>query len=215
MLLPDSLEGAAVLDAPAAIAVLLDSRQRAALLPFVGRHCSVAEAAALTAALPNTMRYRVKRWQQLGLLTASEQVDAHKGSPRLYRSSADVYFISHHATTAADLLALAHDIYTPMLGDFLSSYVKSSQYLSDQWGVRFERNGQQWLLRPAKSAADQCNPSDDDAPLAFFDQRQIRLSSSQAKAIKRELLGVIQKYTDQGAENSQIYNLILGFTQSN
>jgi hypothetical protein len=213
MPLPNSPLAAAVLDKAEAIAVLLDSRQRAALLPFVGRECSVSQAAKASAELPNTMRSRVKRWQALGLLQETQRVPHQKGSMQLYRASADAYFISHHDTPAVDLFALANDIYTPMIAGFLDSYVRSSQALSDQWGIRFERNGEKWLVQPAKSASDQCRPSDEDAPLALLSQQDIQLSLAQAKAMKQELLGVIQKYANQNVENSQVFSLILGIAQ--
>ena len=200
----------AVLNSLEAIEALLDSRQRAAFLPFLAREASVSQAAREVSELPNTMLYRVKRWQRLGLLLETRQVQHQKGLMRLYRSSADAFFIAHHATKAEDLLALASGIYTPLIGKFLEAYVQVGQQLSDDWGVRFERQGNDWSVRPVKSVDDQCEPTDDDAPPTLLDLLELQLSAIEAKSMQRELRVVLEKYAHRSSKNAKSYQVILG-----
>jgi hypothetical protein len=193
-----------------AIEVMLDSRQRAAFLPFLAREVSVSEAAREVAELPNTMLYRVKRWQRLGLLLETRQVQHQKGWMSLYRSSADAFFVPHSATKAEDLLALATGIYTPLIAKFLSAYVRSGERLSNDWGVRFERQGHDWSVRPIKSADDPCEPTDDDAPPSLLDLLEVQLNAVEAKSMQRELRAVLEKYANRSSKNAKPYQVILG-----
>jgi hypothetical protein len=199
-----------VLKSLEAIEVILDSRQRAAFLPFLAREVSVSQAAREVSELPNTMLYRVQRWQRLGLLLETRQVQHQKGWMRLYRSSADAFFVPHSATPAEDLLALATGIYTPLIANFLSAYVQSGERLSNDWGVRFERNGNDWSVRPIKSADDPCVPTDDDAPPSLLDLLEVQLSSVEAKSLQRELRAVLEKYANRTSKNSKSYQVMLG-----
>ncbi len=200
-----------VIDSLDAISVLLDSRQRKAFLPFVNQEMSVSQAALEAGELPNTMLARVKRWQKLGLLLQTRQVPHSKGKMFLYTASANAFFVPHTATSAADLLELAQQLYAPMLLDFLESYVQAGQRLSGLWGVRFQRLQSQWLVRPAKSEFDQCEPTDADAPVAFVEYTKLNLSESQARVLQQELLGVLGKYK-QLESGGKTYQVLLGLT---
>jgi hypothetical protein len=199
-----------VLDSLETVGVLLDSRQRTAFLPFLGREVSVSEAALEVSELPNTMLYRVKRWLRLGLLKATRVVPHKKGAKQLYRASASAFFVPHKVTSAADLQALAGGIYEPMLTDFLIAYVKVGEQLSDSWGVRFERRGNQWSVRPAKSEQDLCQLGDVDTPASFLEFDELRLNAVQAKDMQLELLAVLEKFKAQSVPQGKVVQVILG-----
>jgi hypothetical protein len=199
-----------VLKSLEAIEVMLDSRQRTAFLPFLGREVSVSQAAQEVSELPNTMLYRIKRWQRLGLLLETRKIQHQKGWMRLYRSSADAFFVPHSATKAEDLLALAIGIYTPLIANFLNAYVKSGERLSSDWGVRFERSGNDWSVRPIKSADDQCEPTDDDAPPSLLDLLEVQLSAKDAKSLQRELRALVEKYVHRNNKNAKPYQVMIG-----
>ena len=198
------------LDNPEVIAVLLDSRQRQALLPFMAQATTIIQAAKATNELPNTMLYRVKRWQELGLLLECGTTPHAKGLSRLYRTSANAFFVAHHATNSIDLLALAKELFAPVLTEFLQAFVQSGERLSDQWGVRFERTANQWQVQPAKAINDTCQPTDATSPATIFTMQEIGLSAAQAKAMQLELVGVIQKYANQSHSKQQTYKVLLG-----
>ena len=200
----------AVIDTLEAIGMLLDSRQRAAFLPFLNREISVSQAALEVGELPNTMLYRVKRWQRLGLLLETRSVPHAKGSMRLYRAVADAFFIPHSATSSEDLLALASDIHLPIFKDFLGSYVRSGEHLSADWGVRFERNGAHWSVRPAKAWNDLCEPADPEGPPSMAEYVHIQLDDAQAKALQLELWAVLERYVAQSSPQGKVYRVFLG-----
>lgn len=220
MLQIDSPVQTAVVDWLEGISVLLDSRQRAAFLPFLNREISVSQAALEVGELPNTMLYRVRRWQRLGLLQEARTVPhpkGKKGGMPLYRSSAPSYFIPYAATSAEDLLTLAREMYTPIFADFLNHYVRSGAALSDDWGVRFEGAAGGWQVRPSKSLEDQCQPSDLTAPPTMLEYVQLELNQNQAKAMQLELLAVLQRYATPTLPSAalegtvrQTYRVILG-----
>ncbi len=189
---------------------MLDSRQRAAFLPFLNREVSVSQAALEVSELPNTMLYRVRRWCRLGLLLKTRRVPHSKGSMCLYRSSANAYFIPHSATSAEDLVALARDIHAPLFTDFLQRYVGSGQALSDQWGVRFERQDLHWSVRPSKAVDDACEPTDPEAPPSLMEYVPLKLSVKQAKAMQLELWAVLERYVRQSTPQGKTYTVVLG-----
>ncbi len=202
----------AVLNSLEAIDVLFDSRQRSAFLPFLHREISVSQAALEVGELPNTMLYRVKRWQRLGLLLETQSVPVAKGSMRLYGSTAQAYFVPYTATSAEDLVALANNVYTPIFTDFLRAYVQAGENLSRDWGVLFTVQEKQWSVRPVKSAEDFCLPADATSPPTMLEYTQVQLSSAEAKAMQLELLAVAAKYARRSNRKGKLYKVLLGMS---
>ena len=200
----------AVLASPEAIAVLLDARQRAALRPFVGSECSVSQAARDTGERANTMLSRVRRWQRLGLMVETRRVPHRRGSLALYRASADSYFISYASTPAADLLALAAEVYQPHLQGVLEAYVRSGEQLSSEWGVCFERQGRDWTARPVIAAEAVCEPTDDAAPPSLLEFREVVLSAAEAKRMQQELMAVVARYQGEQTPGGRRFRLMVG-----
>lgn len=199
-----------VLEHPDAIAVMFDSRQREALLPFLGRDIAVSQAAAEIQELPNTMLYRVRRWKRLGLLRESARVPHRKGFMQLYRSSADAYFIPFRATNAEDLRAFASGVYIPAFEAFLQAYVLQGQTLTGDWGVRFARQDQHWQVIPTRSADYECEPTDDDSPAALLDLYRLQLGETRAKDLQRELRRLLERYAAQQTPQGRTYQVIVG-----
>jgi hypothetical protein len=193
-----------------AISILFDSRQRKALLPFINCENSISKAAQTVQELPNTMLYRVKRWEKLGLLQNTRSIPSQKGSIRLFGSSAKAFFVPYSATTAEDLITLAKDTYTPIFTDFLQAYVHFGENLSPTWGIHFSRQNDQWLIRPVKSVHDECLPEDTDSPATMLSHQQLQLDSSAAKAMQLELLSVVNKYSQQNSSKGKTYQVLLG-----
>lgn len=199
-----------LLDSVDDIRVILDSRQRKALLPFVGREVSISQAAKESAESPNTMLKRVQRWLAMGLLIETGRVVLPKGIMSLYRTKADAFFIPHRATPAEDLLALTQQIYLPMMAGFLQAYVQSGQHLSGDWGVRFERLDGRWWVRPVKDMDDRCEPTDEGLPASLLDINTLCLEDQEAKALQRELRAVVEKYKQCPASKGKTYQVVLG-----
>lgn len=200
----------AVLDSPAAIAVLLDGRQRAAFRPFVGRERSVSQAAHEAGETLNTTLSRVKRWQRLGLLSETRRVAHRRGSMALYRSSAEAYFIPYASTPAAELLALAEEVYLPQMQSLLKAFVRSGEQLSGEWGVRFEGRGAEWSARPVTSAVYVCEPTDDEAPPSLLEWSELSLTAEDAKALQRDLMAVLIRYQAKETPHAPRHALMLG-----
>lgn len=91
----------------------IESRAQARLLsdpvkgtfihPFIGRECSVGEAAQTLACSIQAMHYRVKQLLVLGLIEVKRE-EKRAGRPiKYYRAVSDAFFIPDDLTTHADL----------------------------------------------------------------------------------------------------------------
>ena len=85
--------------------ILTNPRTLRGLEPFLGRDCTVSQAAEETGEKPNTVLSRVRRFLDLGLLKISGERPRGGRAIKLYRSAADLFFIPYEATSAETLEA--------------------------------------------------------------------------------------------------------------
>jgi hypothetical protein len=201
----------AVIDSKKAVEVLLDSRQREALLPFVGNRLSVSQAAAQIGESANTMLYRVRRWRRLGLLLEVGSRPHKTRAVRLYSASAAAFFVPYRATNAESLGKAAQQLYVPMFVQLIEQYAKAGEALSEHWGIRFENVGGVWSMRPEKSVVQSHLSSNAVSPVALLRVVSLRLDSQQAKALQNEMLALLQRYhhEDSGKE----YRVVLAMAE--
>lgn len=199
-----------VLDSQKAIEVYLDSRQRNALLPFVGRAISISQAAAEQNESANTLLYRVRRWLRLGLIVQAGTQTHAKGCMKLYTCPAQSFFVPFALTTNEDVMAFGQGIYIPIFLDFLLQYAKTGQKLPAGWGFYFAATQEGWQMRPIKSVTDECEPTDDGFPAALLDVVKLKLSPEHAKTLQQDLRAVWQKYQAMHQDSGSEYQVIVG-----
>ncbi|CAM3464134.1 helix-turn-helix transcriptional regulator [Deinococcus saxicola] len=122
--------------------VLLDREARTWFRPFFGRPSTVSEAARALGRPANSVLYRVREWQRLGLLTVAHEERRRGRIIRHYRSAADHFFIPQALTPARDLTELLRMINAPYLELSYASQVAFAQRLSPKWGVQFAHWGE-------------------------------------------------------------------------
>lgn len=132
--------------------VLLDRQACTWFRPFFGRPSMVSEAARSLGRPANSVLYRVRQWQRLGLLQIVLEERRRGRTVRHYRSAADHFFIPQALTHAHDLTELLRMINAPYLELSYASQVAFARQLSPNWGVRFAHWGQARLRgQPAQA----------------------------------------------------------------
>lgn len=178
--------------------------------PFVGRESSVAAAARRTGTRPNTMLARVKRWQRLGLLTATRRVPRRGRPVTLYRTAADAYFIPFDTTSAETLetgLAQRDAWWERRLR---RSVVRARQQQVGSWGTRIYRDGRGRLqTQMAVSPERNWTNLDPTGPAVLSAWRDgLRLDFEDAKRLQREMFELLLRY--QRLDGAQRYMIRLG-----
>ena len=190
--------------------LLTDPATLRQLEPFLGRAVSVAQAARETGEKPNTVLSRVRRLLAAGILVEFDKI-ARQGRPiRLYRSSADTYFIPFQATSAESLesaLAEREAYWEKLLRE---NVVRARREHVGDWGTRIYRDTRgrlqiQTAITPDKNytTLDLAGP----AVLSAWRDR-VYLDFEDAKALQQEMFALLKRY--QQKQGAQRYIVRLG-----
>lgn len=196
---------------PAAVAFLLDHRERRVLEPFFHTPISLSEAARAANMKLNTMHYRVKRFLSWGLVeqVGSEVRRGHR--IKLYQTSADEFVIPFAATTADTLATLMAELTTQVTEQISRDLAATMQQAAGGWEIAV-RAGQgepsDLQFRPSEDAREG-RPLADDGPTLLWQDTVLRLSKEDAKALQRELVALLARYEERGEDGAQ-YLLRLG-----
>jgi len=180
------------------------------LEPFLGRECTVAEAARKTGSLPNTVLGRVRRWQRLGLLEVT-RTEKRRGRPlKHYRTTADAWFVPFDNTSAATLAeSLAgRDAYWEER--LRRAVVAAREQLAGSWGTRIYRDARGRLqIQMAVNPDSNWSSLAPDRPAVLAAWRDgLYLDFDDAKRLQQELFDLLLKY--QRLDGAQRYLLRLG-----
>ncbi len=213
---PDTEEG--VVDAPTylevrdprAADVLMNPATLRQIVPFLGRDCTVADAARDTGELPNTVLKRVRRFEHIGLLRIVREA-RRGGRPRkVYRTTADQFFVPFEATTADSLeSALAErDAFWEQL--LRRNVVRARMEALGTWGTRVYRDSRGRLqVHTAVTPEANATTLDPDMPAVLSSWRDsVRLDFEDAKALQREMFELLRRY--QQKDGAQRYIMRLG-----
>ncbi len=199
----------AIVNEGAAADVLMDPRALRHLAPFLGRDLTISQAAAESNEKPNTTLGRVRRYQALGLLTVTGEVERRGRPMKLYRTVADVFFVPFEATRSDSLeAALAErDSYWEAL--LRRNVVRSRLESFGNWGTRIYRDDRGRLqVQTAVTPDANATTLQPDAPAVFSAWRDaVMLDFDDAKALQRELFELLTRY--QRLNGSQRYVLRL------
>lgn len=88
---------------PAVAAALMNPRTLRQLEPFLNCERTVLEAARESGVKPNTMLARVKRFVALGLLVVAREVPRAGRAVKIYRTSAESFFVPYEITPSETL----------------------------------------------------------------------------------------------------------------
>lgn len=180
------------------------------LAPFIGRTVSVTTAAQESNEKANTTLKRVQRFVNLGLVEVAGTVPRAGRPMKLYRSTAEVFFVPFEVTHSESLeAALAErDAYWERL--LRRNVVRGRREALGEWGTRFYRDRRGRLqVQTAVTPDVNATTLDAEAPATLSLWRdQVQLDFADAKELQREMFALVQRY--QRHTGSQRYVVRMG-----
>ena len=195
---------------PEAAAILTNPHTLRQLEPFLARDVTIKEVARETGEKPNTVLSRVRRFLRLGLVEVVREEPRQGRAVKVYRSTADGFFVPFEATSAESLeAALAErDAYWQDL--LRRNVVRSRLERVETYGTRIYRDARgrlqvQMALTPEQNHTTLA--SDDPAVLSAW-RDAVYLDFGDAKALQREMFNLLKRY--QQKRGAQRYIVRLG-----
>ena len=191
-----------IVETPESADLLINPYTLRQLLPFLGRECTVKQAAKETGAKPNTMLSRVRRFLAAGLLEVAREEKRAGRALKIYRSSAEVFFVPYAATSSDTLEAMMaeRDLYWEDL--LRRGVVRSRRDDVGTWGTRIYRDVRGRLqVQTAVNPQENHTMLDPERPAALSAWRDsVYLDFEDAKTLQREMFALLQRYHQkQGA----------------
>ncbi len=185
--------------------ILLDPQELHFFEPFLARETTITQAAALLGCKPNSLLVRVRRWLACGLLEVARELPRRGRALKLYRSSADVYFVplsgsplGDHGVWAKSRAALLRQGLRYSLTQ--DSMLRGHRIYRDEYGVVNHA-----LALSAEADHDPLGPA---APAVFTASHDaVFLDFEDAKRLQRELDALLRRSKTLGG--SQRYLLWL------
>jgi predicted transcriptional regulator len=189
--------------------ILTDPQALRRLDPFLGRESSVSDAARLTGEKPNTVLSRVRRFVKLGLLEHSRSVPRKGRAIKLYRTSADAFFIPFDTTSAESLEAglAERDRYWEQM--LRRNVVRARQQQVGSWGTRIYRDARGVLQIQMAVSPDRNHTNlEPDGPAVLSAWRDsVFLDFEDAKRLQHELFELLLRYQRLGGAQRYIVRL--------
>jgi predicted transcriptional regulator len=189
--------------------ILTDPQSLRRLDPFLGRESSVSDAARLTGEKPNTVLSRVRRFERLGLLEHTRSVPRRGRPIRLYRTTADAFFIPFDTTSAESLESglAERDLYWEQM--LRRNVVRARQQQVGSWGTRIYRDARGTLqIQMAVSPERNYTNLEAGGPAVLSAWRDsVFLDFADAKELQRELFALLLKYQRLGGSQRYIVRL--------
>ena len=206
---PESPSLKVITDAAAAD-LLVNPYSLRQLAPFLGRECTVSQAAGETHAKANTVLSRVRRFMSLGLLRVVREEERKGRAVKVYRSTADIFFVPFEATSAETLETMLQerDAYWERL--LRRGVVRARVEDVGTWGTRVYRDAAGRLqVQTAVTPSQNYTLLDPDRPAVLSAWRDsVYLDFADAKALQREMFELLKRYHQK--EGAQRYIVRLG-----
>lgn len=190
--------------------LLVDPYTLRQLAPFLGRECTVSQAAEETGEKANTVLSRVRRFVKVGLLEVARELKRKGRAVKVYRTVADVFFIPFEATSAESLERMLEerDAYWEKL--LRQGVVDVRREDVETWGTRIYRDARGRLqIQTAITPTHNYTLLDPDRPAALSAWRDsVYLDFEDAKALQQEMFALLQRYHQK--EGAQRYIVRLG-----
>lgn len=195
---------------PEAAAILTNPHTLRQLEPFLARETTVREVAQETGEKPNTVLSRVRRFVKLGLLEVVRKAPRQGRAVKIYKSTADGFFVPFEATSAESLeAALAErDAYWQDL--LRRNVVRARLERVETYGTRIYRDVRGRLQVQMALTPEQNHTTlapDDPAVLSAW-RDAVYLDFEDAKALQREMFDLLKRF--QQKRGAQRYIVRLG-----
>ena len=190
--------------------VLINPTRLRQLEPFLGRECTVKQAAQETGEKANTVLSRVRRFLALGLLEVTREEKRNGRALKVYRSVADIFFVPFEATSVESLERMLEerDAYWEKL--LRQGVVDVRREDVGTWGTRIYRDARSRLqIQTAINPNENYTMLDAERPAALSAWRDsVYLDFEDAKALQKEMFALLQRYHKK--DGAQRYIVRLG-----
>ena len=195
--------------------VLTDSKQQRYLLPFIREELSLSEAARRLAVKPNALLYHVNKLLALGLLEVA-QIKRRRGrASKLYRASAERFFIPFSLTQADTVESFSVGSSVQFERRFQQDLIAAEIGVGDDWGVAIYVMADGSLSIDLTASRE--HPAEDTAfalnakhPAVWSSWLELNLSFKEAKSLQKELVDLWSRYKQKRNPDELSYTLRLG-----
>ena len=201
-------------DAEAARA-LADPKQQHYLLPFIREELSLSEAARRLGVKPNALLYHINKLLRLKLLEVARVQKRRGRASKLYRASAERFFIPFSLTPADTVQSLSTETSVQSEKAFQHDLISARMALGDDWGIAIYVMADDFLSVDLTASRE--HPAEDtafiladDHPAVWSCWLRLNLSFADAKALQRELVDVWGRYKRVSNPDGPKYTLRLG-----
>ena len=201
----------------AAARALIDPKKRRYLEPFIGRECSASQAAKTLGVKLTAMLYQTERLQALGLLQVTRQ-QARQGRPvKLYRATADKFFVPFEVTRAESITTLLAELEADFQRYFVQNLTWAGLELAKSWGFTVHRDDEgvlvQNLVPREKGDGDALSlVLRSSSPALWASSSFLRLDFGTAKALQRDIDKLLSDYREKQTRGEQTYFIKFGLT---
>ncbi len=196
---------------PDAAELLMNPTTLRQIAPFLGRARTIGQAAEESGELPNTVLKRVRRFRAAELLEVAATLPRRGRPMKLYRTTADLFFVPFEATAAESLEAslAERDAYWERL--LRRNVVRARMEALGTWGTRVYRDDRGRLqVQTAVTPEADATTLDADAPAVLSSWRDsVTLDFEDAKALQREMYELLLRYEQKQGAQRYIVRLAL------
>ncbi len=171
---------------------------------------SVSEAALQLGETPTATYKRVQRFLNLGLLKVTRSQPRAGKAIRYYRATAESFFIPFRVYPPDLLAASNRALYQETFQRALERMYRDEYFVELNWGVRtVPMPSGDLYLEIVKGSGEVWDYLGDDAPAIATGWNPIWLDLEDAKAMQRELVGVLGKYLNRHGSRAYLAGLFL------
>lgn len=195
--------------------VLADPEKRRHLLPFIQKELSLSEAARRLGIKPNALLYHINKLLALGLLEVAQVKPRRGRASKLYRASAERFFIPFSLTQADTVQSLSMETSVRFEKAFQDDLISAEMGIVDDWGIAI------YVMEDGSLSIDLTtsreHPAEDtafvlnaDHPAVWSCWLEINLGLKEAKTLQRELVTLWERYRQMRNPDEPSYTLRLG-----
>jgi hypothetical protein len=181
---------------PQARRILLEPQELHFFEPFLARESTVTDAAAFLNCNANSLLARVRRFLAYGLLEVARTVPRAGRAVRVYRSTADLFFVPLSGTSLAEYDSWNQSRLALLKSGMAYSFTQPIRFR----GHRVYRNEHGVVSHMlAVSATENNNPLLPNEPAMYFASHDaVYLNFEDAKRLQAELDALLRRYANLG-----------------